>query len=148
MKDSFVPNRAFRDELDKFLNHHVPIHRQIFTETRDGVRCSAFEFISQEPFRLRLYVAHAADVHPDSLELTVLNVVDQTAWEEFVRTMGTGLPAHFHGIETGEEDAMNWRDLTKSTTGEYLNAKAFAIDMGGAAANNPAKQKCLPAQKQ
>lgn len=50
----------------------------------DGVSLSAYDFVSQEAFPLRLYVAHSAALQPDQLELTVLHALDQGGWDSFV----------------------------------------------------------------
>lgn len=53
----------------------------------DGVMLRAFEFTSQEPFALRLWIAHKAGATPEQLKLIVLNVLDQAGWRDFTRMM-------------------------------------------------------------
>ncbi|HND51518.1 MAG TPA: prolyl oligopeptidase family serine peptidase, partial [Pirellulaceae bacterium] len=52
-----------------------------FSADRDGVTLRAYDFTSQGPFRLRLYVAHRTGL--DQPDLTVLNVLDQQSWRDF-----------------------------------------------------------------
>lgn len=85
--------------------------REMLSMSRGGVTLSAYEFESQTPYRLRLYVAHAADRDPGSLELTVLNVLDQRGWEEFSGMINAGLPAVLPEVAVGEEDTANWNEL-------------------------------------
>jgi dienelactone hydrolase len=53
---------------------------------RDGIRMTAYDFESQSPVRLRLYVAHRAGLRPEDLELVALNVLDAQGWQEFCDT--------------------------------------------------------------
>ena len=55
--------------------------RPAYDKTVDGVRMRAYDFTSQTPYGLRLYVAQRADLaKPD---LVVLNVLDDAHWTEF-----------------------------------------------------------------
>ncbi|MFO0906078.1 MAG: prolyl oligopeptidase family serine peptidase [Pirellulales bacterium] len=55
-----------------------------YDKTVDGVRMRAFDFTSQAPYGLRLYVAQRAELmQPD---LVVLNVLDEPQWREFQAT--------------------------------------------------------------
>lgn len=59
-----------------------------FSVERHGIRFSAYDFTSEEPFRLRLYVAHRAGLErPD---LTVLNVLDGEGWTRWLAGMRAG----------------------------------------------------------
>lgn len=49
----------------------------------DGVTMTAYDFTSQEPFNLRLYVVHRAGLKPADLELTALHVLDAQGWQDF-----------------------------------------------------------------
>lgn len=60
--------------------------KEVFSAQRDGVALRAWDFTSQPHVRLRLYVAHRADL--DQPNLAVLNVLDQPAWEAFLATYG------------------------------------------------------------
>jgi dienelactone hydrolase len=59
-----------------------------FSTTRDGVQFSAFDFTSQEPFRLRLYVAHREGLK--DFELMVLNALDERGWSDFLANYRAG----------------------------------------------------------
>lgn len=52
---------------------------------REGVRLAAYDFISQEHVRLRLYVAHRAGL--EKADLMVLNVLDEEGWQQWLQTM-------------------------------------------------------------
>lgn len=53
---------------------------------RDGVRMTAFDFESDKPFRLRLYVTHRAGLRLEDLDLVALNVLDEAGWDQFCNT--------------------------------------------------------------
>lgn len=58
---------------------------EAFSSERAGVRLRAYDFTSQSRIRLRLYVAHREGL--ESPDLTVLNVLDQPAWIDFLATI-------------------------------------------------------------
>jgi hypothetical protein len=51
--------------------------------TKDGITMSAYDFLSQEPFNLRLYVAHREGLKPADIELVALHVLDDEGWKSF-----------------------------------------------------------------
>lgn len=61
-----------------------PAVHNVFDVTSDDLRLRAFDFTSDDPIQLRLYVVHRADLA--SPELTVLSVLDETSWKEFLAT--------------------------------------------------------------
>ena len=52
----------------------------------DGIRMTAYDFESQSPYRLRLYVVHRDGLRPQDLELVALNVLDEPGWDDFCAT--------------------------------------------------------------
>ena len=71
---------------------------------RDGIQLSAYDFISQDPILLRLYVVHREGLKPADLDLVVLNVMNEETWPEFLSGMGAAFPKAFEGIELPELD--------------------------------------------
>lgn len=53
---------------------------------RDGIRMTAYDFESQSPYRLRLYIVHRDGLRPQDLELVALNVLDEQGWDDFCAT--------------------------------------------------------------
>lgn len=51
--------------------------------TKDGVTLTAYDFNSQEPFNLRLYLAHREGLKPAEVELIAMHVLDEDAWKSF-----------------------------------------------------------------
>lgn len=85
--------------------------RERFHATEGGVRLSAFDFTSQAPYRLTLYLAIREGLSPKDLELTVLNVLDQSAWEEFCGTIRAGFPRDFTDGGTQPASPERWAEL-------------------------------------
>lgn len=52
----------------------------------NGIRMTAYDFESQSPYRLRMYVVHRDGLRAEDLELVALNVLDAQGWEEFCST--------------------------------------------------------------
>jgi len=53
-----------------------------FSVARNGVQFSAYDFTSQDPFRLRLYIKHRAGL--TDLDSVNLAVVDEKGWRDYV----------------------------------------------------------------
>jgi hypothetical protein len=65
----------------------------------EGVVMRAWDFSPQEPWDLRLYVAHSADLPPATLESIVLNVLDQKGWVDFRNATGKGFATLFEDAD-------------------------------------------------
>lgn len=75
------------------------------TAEKDGIAMTAHDFVSQEPFRLRLYIAHRAGLKPSDLELIALNVLDDEGWKDFEATYGKPFADLFTLPVSAEHDA-------------------------------------------
>jgi hypothetical protein len=54
--------------------------------SREGITMTAYDFISQEPWRLRLHITHAEGLRPRDIELAALHVLDEEGWKGFTST--------------------------------------------------------------
>jgi len=61
---------------------------EAFTADSQGVSLSAYDFTSQEGVRLRLYLAHRTGL--TDFDLVVLNTLDDSGWEQFLKTYRPG----------------------------------------------------------
>ncbi len=77
--------------------------KEVFAKENQGVKLAAYDFTSQGPVRLRLYVAHRAGL--DKPELTVLNVLDDEAWNEFLATYRPAFDAELKEETLPDADA-------------------------------------------
>lgn len=82
----------------------APSLTKVGTQESDGVSLSAYDFVSQEPFQLRLYVAHSAALPPDQLELTVLHALDQSGWDSFLAAYQSRFSKLFESATTSPPD--------------------------------------------
>lgn len=80
-----------------------------FSVEREGLRFRGFDFTSQGPIRLRLYMVERADL--DNPELVVLNVLDDQRWQEWLATMQVGFAEALKGETLGEPDAESFEQL-------------------------------------
>ena len=87
--------------------------KEAFSVERNGIRFSAYDFTSQHPFRLRLYVAHRAGLKPADLDLVVLNVLDQKGWNEFLASMRVGFEAELKGEALPDADKSGFAQSQK-----------------------------------
>jgi dienelactone hydrolase len=79
----------------------------------DGVVLQAWDFTPQAPWTLRLYVAHPAKMKPEELELVVLNVLDENAWQDFRHMMAGHFPKLFLPAEQAGADGHGFADEKK-----------------------------------
>lgn len=95
----------------------------------DGVVMSAFDFMPQEPFRLRLYVAHRAGLKPEDLELIALNVLDEKGWSGFEETYGKSFADLFTQQVVTKHDAESW-DSTQKMFSNFKWGMAYVAPRG------------------
>ncbi len=77
--------------------------KQCFTADNGGITLSKYEFASQSPYRLPLYVAHRAGLK--KFDLVVLNVLDEAGWKEFQQSYAAGFQAKLGIANEGDENA-------------------------------------------
>jgi hypothetical protein len=63
----------------------------------DGIRLAAHDFTSQQPWELRLFVAHRKNLSLKDADLVVLNVLDEEGWGDFAATYAKPFPEAFGG---------------------------------------------------
>jgi hypothetical protein len=85
----------------------------VFNESRKGVRFQAWDIVTEDPFRLRLYVASAADSKLAELDLMVLNVLDEDGWREFVTTMNVAFADQLKDSGIPAKDDEGFEDLSR-----------------------------------
>jgi hypothetical protein len=89
---------------------------KVMDVTREGIRLRAYDFTSQGPFRLRLYVVHREQLK--ATPIVGLDVLDQEAWHSLVRTMRAGFPDEFAAMGSGEPDGDRYA-LLKGNPGVF-----------------------------
>ncbi|MCB1236016.1 MAG: hypothetical protein KDM91_13180, partial [Verrucomicrobiae bacterium] len=72
---------------------------------KDGIVCKTHDFISQDSILLRLYVFQREGLKPENLDLTVLNVLDEESWEEFLADLGAAFPEAFPDVKLPDLNA-------------------------------------------
>ncbi len=111
-------------------------------EEHDGVMLHAWDFTPQAPFSLRLYVAHHAKVKPEELELISLNVLDETAWQDFRHMMAGNFPKLFAPPEREGADGHGFADEKKMFDGsKWAMAYVCPRGIGPAAWTGSEKQQ-------
>lgn len=82
-------------------------------EEHDGVVVEAFDFKPQEPFVLRLWVAHRAGTTAADLKLVVLNALDAEGWGDFSRMMAGKFPTLFAPEDRKDADGKGFDEEKK-----------------------------------
>jgi dienelactone hydrolase len=85
-----------------------------FESEHEGLVLSAYEFTSQGAVKLRLYLLHQAGLRMP--ELTVLNVLDETDWTEFLAAVSPGFASRFEGTKLPEPSADEFQSLQTMLT--------------------------------
>lgn len=78
--------------------------KEVARVARDGIDFAAYDFVSQSPYRLRLYLMHRAGLKRDELDLVVLNLLDEQGWQEWLAMAGTGFADQLQGESLPEAD--------------------------------------------
>lgn len=98
-----------------------------FEAEHDGLALSAHDFISQGAINLRLYLLHQAGLKAP--ELTVLNVLDEPGWSEFLAAVSPGFAAQFTGVELPAKSDAEFQSLKQMLTGNKW-AMAYVAPRG------------------
>jgi len=80
-----------------------------FTAVKDGVQLRAFDFTSQGPIRLRLYVAQRAGL--ENPDMVVLNVLDQPEWNALLVTLRPAFDKQLADEAQVDADPESFRQL-------------------------------------
>lgn len=89
--------------------------QKAFSVERDGIQLTAYDFVSQSPIALRIYVARRAGL--ERADLTVLNVLDDQAWDEFLATARPAFEQELAGENLPAEDRTGfeaWQKMFRS----------------------------------
>lgn len=78
--------------------------RLVETISNDGVTMSAYDFTSQEPFQLRLFIAHREGLKPEELDLIALHVLDEEGWQSFASEYSSRFAKLFDGTVSEKPD--------------------------------------------
>ena len=101
--------------------------REVFSHVHEGVRLSAYDFVSQKDISLRLYVAHRDKLKQP--KLTVLNVLDTQSWTEFLATMRPGFEAQLREETLPPADADRFKK-TRQLFESFPWAMAYVAPRG------------------
>ncbi|HEX4149283.1 MAG TPA: acetylxylan esterase, partial [Pirellulales bacterium] len=116
-----------------------------FEAEQQGIHLSAYDFNSQPEVRLRLYVAQRAGL--DRPELTVLNVLDDQAWSEWLATMRSGFAAELAEEQAVDADAKSFDELAQMFK-SFKWAMAYVAPRGvGPTAWDPAEKKQIQVRR-
>lgn len=75
----------------------------------DGLLLRCFDFTSQGPMRLKLYLLHSAELK--SPDLVVLNVLDDARWREWADTIQVGFADALQGETLGPPNEASFAEL-------------------------------------
>ncbi|MCH7726715.1 MAG: acetylxylan esterase [Planctomycetes bacterium] len=101
--------------------------KQAFSVDRHGVHFEAVDFTSQNSIRLRLYLAHREGL--DKPDLTVLNVLDNESWLEFLATMRAGFAEELKEETLPEADEESFKQ-TQAMFKSFKWAMAYIAPRG------------------
>jgi dienelactone hydrolase len=63
--------------------------------TAEGLQLSVWEFTSEEPFRLTLWLLHRGDLRPEECDRVMLHPLDDEGWRAFSGGAAAAFPTHF-----------------------------------------------------
>ena len=88
------------------------VGKPAFEAEQDGIHLSAFEFSPEPDIGLTLFMLRASNKNADQLKLTVLNVLDEQGWSEFLATIRTGFARQFELEVSTDTDPAAWKTLS------------------------------------
>ena len=87
------------------------LRKPAFEAEHDGVHLSAVDFSPEPDIDLTLFVLRSAKVKPEALKLSVLNVLDEQGWSEFLATIRVGFSKQFENEVAAAPDEAAWASL-------------------------------------
>jgi len=99
------------------------------TGKHDGLQLTSYEFESQKHIPLTLYVIQSADLSPTDIELTVLNILDEDGWAEFLALARNSFAEFFEEEVEAKADSDAW-DATKKMLRSHRWAMAYLCPRG------------------
>ncbi|MCK4293791.1 MAG: hypothetical protein KAY65_11380, partial [Planctomycetes bacterium] len=110
-----------------------------FSVKRHGIRFSAFDFTSQPHVRLRLYLAHRADL--EKADQTILKVLDEQEWTEWLSAMRVGFAEQLKDQTLPEPNENAFKHIRKALR-NTKHVMAYVAPRGvGPTAWNPDERK-------
>lgn len=86
---------------------------EVATGERNGIRVRAFEYTSQQPYRLHFYVVEPAERKSTPRGLSVVIQNTQEAWESLASGLAVVIPDHFERAAHIKPDEERWERTTK-----------------------------------
>jgi len=85
---------------------------EVFSVEQDGVRFRAFDFVSQAPFRLRLYLLErGGSPRPNRV---VLNVQDEESWKKWLSAVQVAFAEQLADVQLPEADESQWESIKQA----------------------------------
>ena len=110
--------KCFRGWPDSGRSHGENLAvKRVFTAEHDGLRLSGYDFTSQGPVRLRLYLAQPSGVDSSRLDRVVLNPVDQQGWTKFLAMVRPGFASLFDAEAPAKPSPEEFRKLWATLLG-------------------------------
>jgi dienelactone hydrolase len=94
--------------------------------TREGIRFTRYDFTSQAPYRLALWLAHREGLSPDALDSLALRVLDEDGWRGFLSGMGAAFPEAFDGVKVPSLDSSAFEEVRKRLADEAIGVAFIA----------------------
>jgi len=104
---------------------------RVFTAEADGIRLTAYDFNSQPNVRLRLFLAHAADVREPSPLLAA--VQDERTWTRWLSAMRVGFEDKLKTYSLPHPDPNEYADFQKGLRTGMMIASVCPRGIGAAA---------------
>lgn len=113
--------------------------KEVFADEQDGLALRAYDFTSQGPIRLRIYLLHRAGLAKPNL--TVLNLLDDQSWQEFLAEIAPGFAARLQDEQLPKPDNESYQSM-KRLLAKQDWAMAYCAPRGvGPTAWNPDAKK-------
>lgn len=93
---------------------------EAFSAEQQGLKLKAYDFVSQGAIKLRLYILHQAGLNTP--ELTVLSVLDDQSWDEFLAALRPAFPEQF-----AAERMPTKNDVDFQSTKQMLTSNKWAM---------------------
>lgn len=102
--------------------------QKCYSVDKDGITLTKYEFTSQGPYRLPLYIAHRTGL--EKFDLVVLNVLDKEGWEDFRLSYSPGFAEQVGEIDTDKNRANTFYKQLQGMFKSFAWAMAYVPPRG------------------
>ncbi len=103
--------------------------KEVFSEAKNGIRLTKYEFASQNGVRLDWFIVHRDGLKPKDLEFIGMNVVNNNSWDNYAKIWRLDFPQAFPqagDVSLSQDDLKNLAGVRDALDQNLIGIATFA----------------------